>query len=69
METADALYKQAGDLRQSGMVAGIDVVRAEVELGTERQRATAADNDFEKAKLQLARVDRIADRPGVHAER
>jgi len=37
-------------------VAGIDVLRAEVQLGTERQRATAAQNDFEKAKLQLARL-------------
>jgi outer membrane protein TolC len=56
MATADALYRQATDLKQSGIVAGIDVLRAEVQLGTERQRATAADNDSEKAKLQLARV-------------
>ena len=38
------------------MVAGIDVVRAEVRLSTERQRATAAENEFQKAKLQLARA-------------
>ncbi len=55
-DTADALFRQAGDLRQSGSVAGIDVVRAEVERGTAQQRNTAAANDFEKAKLQLARV-------------
>jgi outer membrane protein TolC len=55
-QTADALYRQAGDLRQSGLIAGIDVLRAEVQLGTERQRATAAINEFEKAKLQLARI-------------
>ena len=56
LDTAQALYQQAQDLRQSGIVAGIDVVRAEVRLSGDRQRATAARNDFEKAKLQLARV-------------
>ena len=47
-ETADALHRQAVNLRQSGLVAGIDVVRAEVRLATERQRATAAENEFRK---------------------
>ena len=56
VETADALFRQAGDLKQGGLIAGIDVLRAQVQLNTERQRATAAQNDFEKAKLQLARV-------------
>jgi outer membrane protein TolC len=56
LETSQALYTQAQDLRQSGIVAGLDVVRAEVRLSADRQRATAATNDFEKAKLQLARV-------------
>ena len=55
-ETAQALFQQAGDLKASGLVAGIDVLRAEVELNTQRQRVTAAQNDFEKAKLQLARL-------------
>lgn len=56
LETANALYKTAVDLKQSGIVPGIDVLRAEVELSTERQRATSTRNEFEKAKLQLARV-------------
>jgi outer membrane protein TolC len=55
-DTADALHRQADSLRQNGIVAGIDVVRADVRLSTERQRATAAENDFQKSKLQLARV-------------
>lgn len=54
--TARALHAQAVDLKQGGIIAGIDVVRAEVRLGTERQRTTAAANEFEKSKLQLARV-------------
>jgi outer membrane protein TolC len=56
LETADALHRQAQSLRESGIVAGVDVIRAEVRLTTERQRTIAADNDFEKAKLQLARI-------------
>lgn len=56
MQSAQALFTQAGDLKQNGLVAGIDVLRAEVELGTEKQRVTAAANDFEKAKLQLGRI-------------
>ena len=56
LETAQALQAQAEDLRRGGIVAGIDVVRAEVRVSTERQRATAAQASFEKIKLQLARV-------------
>jgi len=56
VQTAEAVFQQASNLKENGLVAGIDVVRADVQLGTERQRLTAAQNDFEKAKLQLARV-------------
>jgi outer membrane protein TolC len=55
-ETADALFKQAQDLKASGLVAAIDVLRAQVQLQTQRQRLIAAQNDFEKLKLQLARA-------------
>ncbi len=54
--TAEALYTQATDLKTSGLVAGIDVLRAEVQLNTLKQRATIAANEFEKSKLQLARA-------------
>ena len=53
-QTAQALYDQALNLKQNGLVAGIDVLRAEVQLSTETQRATVSANEFEKAKLQLA---------------
>lgn len=56
VDTARALFSQATDLKQNGLVAGIDVLRAEMQLSTERQRFTAARNEFEKAKLQLARL-------------
>lgn len=55
-QTAQTLYNQAADLKQSGLVAGIDVLRSEVELNVQTNRATTAANDAEKAKLQLARV-------------
>ena len=53
-QTAQALYDQALDLKQGGIIAGLDVLRAQVELDAETNRATVASNDFEKAKLQLA---------------
>src|SRR5260221_8830869 len=56
MQTAEAVFRQASNMKESGLVAGIDVLRADVQLATERQRITAAQNEFEKAKLQLARV-------------
>jgi outer membrane protein TolC len=55
-QTAAALNTQAQDLKTGGLVAGIDVLRAQVELSNETQRLTAAVNDFEKTKLQLARA-------------
>jgi outer membrane protein TolC len=55
-ETAEALYNQAVNMRQSGLVAGIDVLRAQVQLSAQQQRATATANDFEKMKLTLARL-------------
>jgi outer membrane protein TolC len=56
LQTAQAIFDQATRMKESGIVAGIDVLRAEVQLGSERQRVTAAQNDLEKTKLQLARV-------------
>ena len=55
-DTAEALFKQAGDMKQAGVVAGIDVLRAQVQLQNQRQRTIRAENDFEKSKLQLARA-------------
>jgi outer membrane protein TolC len=55
-ETARTLHQQALDLKQGGLIAGIDVLRAEVQLSTQTQRSSIAVNEFEKAKLQLARA-------------
>jgi len=55
-ETARALLTQATDLKNAGVVAGIDVLRAQVQLRTQEQRVIAAENEFEKDKLQIARA-------------
>jgi outer membrane protein TolC len=53
LQTAQELLKQAQDLKASGVVASLDVVRAQVQVQTQTQRSIAAENDYEKAKLQL----------------
>jgi outer membrane protein TolC len=55
-ETAQTLFQQASDMKAAGVVAGIDVLRAQVQVQNGRQRTIRAENDFEKAKLQLARA-------------
>jgi outer membrane protein TolC len=54
--TAQNLYRQAVDMRSAGVIAAIDVLRAQVEMQNQQQRLVAAQNDFEKAKLALARA-------------
>lgn len=54
--TADALLQLARDRRQAGLTAGIDVLRAELQVQREQQRLIEGQNAFDKAKLQLARA-------------
>ena len=56
MQTAQAIFDQTTRLKESGIVAGIEVLRAEVQLGSERLRLTSARNTSDVTKLQLARV-------------
>ena len=56
VQTAQALYDQAVDLKKAGVSAGIDLLRAQVELQTRQQQMIAARNDFAKQKLALART-------------
>jgi outer membrane protein TolC len=56
LDTASALNRQALDMKQNGLVAGIDVLRAQVQLNLQQQRLTAAAAEFEKTKLVLARL-------------
>lgn len=56
LNTATALFNQAVDMKRAGVAAGIDVLRAQVEMQAGRQRLRAAQNAFEKQKLRLARA-------------
>jgi len=56
LATAEAVFKQAQDLRNSGVAAGIDVLRSQVQMQSRSQRLLSAQNDVEKQKLSLARV-------------
>src|ERR1019366_4220557 len=54
--TAQALYDRAADQKNAGTVAGIDVLRAQLELRTEQQRLVAQNSQIGKDKLVLARA-------------
>jgi outer membrane protein TolC len=60
VETDQALYKRAADQRTAGLAAGIDVLRAQVQLKTEQQSLLAQQNQFEKDKLALGRIIGLA---------
>ena len=55
-EAAEALHRIALDRKQAGVVAGIEVLRAQVQLQQRRERELAAANAVEKTKLDLARA-------------
>jgi outer membrane protein TolC len=44
------------NLKESGVIPGIDVLRAQVQLQGQQQRLVAAENDVAKAKLNLSRA-------------
>lgn len=56
LETANAVHRQAVRQQQAGVVAGIDVLRAQVQRQAQQQRLIYARNESEKAKLRLARA-------------
>jgi outer membrane protein TolC len=55
-KTAQALYDRAVDMKNSGLVPAIDVLRAQVQLQAQQQRLIYYENDFAKRKLTLARA-------------
>lgn len=56
VDLAEALLRQASDLKTAGTGTGIEVTRARVQLANARQAALVADNELRKAGLQLLRV-------------
>jgi len=56
VNTAQTLYQQDTDKNKNGIIAGIDVLRAHVELQTQQQRLIATQNQLDIDKLALARI-------------
>jgi outer membrane protein TolC len=56
VERARTLYQNDVDQNRQGVIASIDVLRAQVELQTEQQRLISAENQLSIDKLVLARV-------------
>ncbi|HVZ18779.1 MAG TPA: TolC family protein [Terriglobales bacterium] len=56
LNTAKTLYQQAVDQKNAGVVPAIDLLRAQVEMQAQQQRLVTVQNDFDKQKLQLARI-------------
>lgn len=54
--TAQALFDNAVQMHLSGVTPGIDELRARVELQSRRQQVIAAENDFAKQKMVIARI-------------
>jgi outer membrane protein TolC len=56
VKAAEAVYNRAVDMKKAGVIPAIDVLRSEVELRADQQRLIAAENQFQKDKLDLARA-------------
>lgn len=56
LRTAELLHARAVNMKAAGVVPGIDVLRAEVQLQAQRQRLIVAENEVAKQKLALARA-------------
>lgn len=54
--TSSAEFERASDQKKAGTIAGIDVLRAQVELKTQQQRAVVDANTLARDKLNLARA-------------
>ncbi|MBZ5496703.1 MAG: TolC family protein [Acidobacteriia bacterium] len=56
LKTAQVLYELALSRRSAGLVPGIEVLRAQVQMQAQQQRLIVAQNDFAKQKLNLAQA-------------
>ena len=56
LDTAQTILKRTQDMKNAGTSAGIDVLRAQVQMHTQQQRLLAAENQLERQKMVLART-------------
>jgi outer membrane protein TolC len=56
LATAQSIFQQAQDMKKAGVSAGIDVLRAQVQMQAQQQQFLAAQNQYEQQKMRLARA-------------
>lgn len=54
--TAQAIFQQAQDMKKAGVVAGIDVLRAQVQMQQQQQSLLSSENQLAKQRMALART-------------
>ncbi len=54
--TAQTIFQQTTDLKKAGVAAGIDVLRAQVQMQTQQQRVLASQDQYERQRMTLART-------------
>jgi outer membrane protein TolC len=56
LNTAQAIFQQAQDMKKAGVSPGIDVLRAQVQMQAQQQQVLAAQNQLAQQKMRLARA-------------
>ncbi|MBZ5521935.1 MAG: TolC family protein [Acidobacteriia bacterium] len=56
LETAKVIFERSQDLKKTGVAAGIDVLRSQVQMQQQQQRVLAAENQLLQQRMKLARV-------------
>ena len=69
VKTAQTLVQNDVDLNKHGLIASIDLLRAQVEFQTQQQRLIAAENQVADRQAHAGAGDRTAERPGIPVDR
>jgi outer membrane protein TolC len=56
LNTAQAIFRQAQDMKKAGVSPGIDALRAQVQMQAQQQQVLAAQNQIAQQKMRLARA-------------
>ena len=56
LTTAQTIFQRTQDLKKAGVVAGIDVLRAQVQMQTQQQRVLSAKEQYERQRMIFARI-------------
>ncbi len=56
LTTGQTIFHRTEDLKKAGVAAGIDVLRAQVQMQAQQQRVLAAQNQYAQQKMALART-------------